>query len=189
MHQISWTFKCRVRLTPSLFLRHRGGCTVAWNTQGEKREYDEKNKKKKMLSMWVRMVRIADHFLSNSRFKTRLVENNTRWLPAIRHLDKSTMFVALLCGFVAGAVLVLVLDVFAIWYWLRLKPKEEPKLVPDFVKVKNPKVSILWRKEGPQFITPERARALAPCTPHQNDPGGHYKHSREIMKLYFFSGD
>ena len=52
------------------------------------------------------------------------------------------MFLALLCGFVAGAFLVLVLDVFAIWYWLRLKPKEEPKLVPEFVKVKNPKVSI-----------------------------------------------
>eukprot|EP00112_Aurelia_sp_Birch-Aquarium-sp1_P023277 Seg687.8 transcript_id=Seg687.8/GoldUCD/mRNA.D3Y31 product="PDZ domain-containing protein 8" protein_id=Seg687.8/GoldUCD/D3Y31 len=49
------------------------------------------------------------------------------------------MFFALLCGFFAGAVLVLVLDVFAIWYWLRLKPKEEPKLVPEFVKVKNPK--------------------------------------------------
>ena len=51
MHHISWTFKCRVRLAPSLFLRHRGGCSVAWNTQGEKREYDEKNKKKIMLSM------------------------------------------------------------------------------------------------------------------------------------------
>ena len=52
------------------------------------------------------------------------------------------MFLALLCGFIVGAVLVLALDVFAIWYWLRLKPKEEPKLVPEFVKVKNPKVSI-----------------------------------------------
>ena len=37
--------------------KDRGGCTVARNTQGEKRKYDEKIKRKKMLSM---QVRIAD---------------------------------------------------------------------------------------------------------------------------------
>ena len=50
------------------------------------------------------------------------------------------MIFALISGFIAGVVLVIALDLFAIWYWLRLKPVEDPKLVPEHVKVKNPKV-------------------------------------------------
>ena len=51
------------------------------------------------------------------------------------------MFLALLFGFISGALLVLVINVLAVCYWLRLKPKEDPKLVPKRTNVCNPKVS------------------------------------------------
>lgn len=51
------------------------------------------------------------------------------------------MFFALILGFIAGALFIVTLNIIAVWYWLRLQPKEHPKLVPEYSKVKHAKVN------------------------------------------------
>ncbi len=51
------------------------------------------------------------------------------------------MFLAIIVGFIAGAFSVIAINIFIVYYWLKLQPKQDPKLVPEHVRVRNPKVS------------------------------------------------
>ena len=57
-----------------------------------------------------------------------------------------SIIIAVASGFIAGTILVIILDVIALWYWLGWVPKEDPKLVPRYENVKHSKVSHLVTK-------------------------------------------